>query len=337
VGRGLTVAFSPTLPSNLAFVFPAGALAIVFVLAIVLDDRARLMRRLSLATFGFCIPGPLIALMILILPLRHARLGDFYYGWPTLEGSFDYVLRRFLFHTPSVITLAGRQWDALWYFRQITAAAKIISALVLTATAVMLFRIGRAWRGGKRFRALAKTDRFVFLTGGSLLLVLVLLVAAHHAFGVLYPLGRTGLYLGPLFLLTWFGLAREWHPGLRWVSMVWLLLLAHFGSQFRVGHYAEWPSDAGTRRIVQILRERYAVQPREHVNAGSSWTLEPGLNFYRRMYRLNWMRPVERNFPDDHYDFYVLLPPDTALVEKLRLEKIYEDSFTHAVVALPGR
>ena len=68
-----------------------------------------------------------------------------------------------------------------------------------------------------------------------------------------------------------------------------------------------------------------------------SWQLEPGLNFYRRMLRLNWMQPVDREAVDAKSDYFVALPEQASLIEKFGARKIYEDPVTHAVLAVRRR
>jgi hypothetical protein len=58
------------------------------------------------------------------------------------------------------------------------------------------------------------------------------------------------------------------------------------------------------------------------------------LNFYRRMYRLDWMQPVDRSPADSSFDYYVALPDDAAKLDQLPVTKIYEDAVTHAIVAV---
>jgi len=59
------------------------------------------------------------------------------------------------------------------------------------------------------------------------------------------------------------------------------------------------------------------------------------LNFYRRLYRLEWLQPVERKIPVPRGDYYVLREEDRGLVEKLNLIKVYENPTAQLVLAVP--
>ena len=59
------------------------------------------------------------------------------------------------------------------------------------------------------------------------------------------------------------------------------------------------------------------------------------MNFYRRMYKLDWLAPVTRQGADGDFDYYVLLPGDAPLVKKLGLAVLYSDSLSGAALAVP--
>ncbi len=64
--------------------------------------------------------------------------------------------------------------------------------------------------------------------------------------------------------------------------------------------------------------------------------LEPAMNFYRRLYKLDWLEPLDRKGPDGRFDYYVLLEDDTPIVKKLGLSVVYTDAVSGAIVAVPG-
>ena len=69
----------------------------------------------------------------------------------------------------------------------------------------------------------------------------------------------------------------------------------------------------------------HAIKPLAHVRVGTTWQLEPVINFYRVAWRLDWMDPVYRESPAGSYDYYMLLFEDTALVERLNLRMLMRD------------
>jgi hypothetical protein len=101
---------------------------------------------------------------------------------------------------------------------------------------------------------------------------------------------------------------------------------------------ARLPSLVSNKRLAQQIRNHHAFTPNARARIGAaSWGLEPGLNFYRTRYRMDWMDPIDRGPIDAHYDYYVALPDDMALLAPYSLKKIYEDPVTHAVLAVPNR
>ena len=71
------------------------------------------------------------------------------------------------------------------------------------------------------------------------------------------------------------------------------------------------------------------------MSIGGSWQLEPGLNFYRVVQRLDWMAAVERRTPARGDDYYVLLLQDAGLVDALGLRVLYRDPVVGTTVAVP--
>src|SRR5262249_50701796 len=140
---------------------------------------------------------------------------------------------------------------------------------------------------------------------------LALLVAGHRFLGVLYPIRRTGVYWIPLVLLICFALYAQippsgWRLAARSLcALAGLVCLAHFVSQWSVHQYAEWPLDFDNRRVVKEIIRHHSSESSRTVTIGATWNLEAPLNFYRRRYRLDWMRPVERNIPVPKGDYYV--------------------------------
>jgi len=115
------------------------------------------------------------------------------------------------------------------------------------------------------------------------------------------------------------------------------LCIFQFAVQFQTNHYAYWRDDAGTKRIVNLIRERRRARAQQSVRIGLSWEFEAGINFYRRMHQLDWMAPATREGAKGQYDYYVLLAKETQLVKEMGLTVLYTDPVSGAVLAEPGR
>jgi len=315
--------------ANLSLLLPALALGAVFVLLATGDlwlagKRSEAAREAARARDHLFVPAATVLFAIVVLPLTRAEPSLFYFGAPTLAGTFRSVIELSFFPRP----LSG---VPVWLGQRFSLAPPaLIAAAALAWTAVAL-----RWLRGRRLRALEEIDRFFLLSAGAMLATLMALFAARHAFGVLYPLSRTALYWAPLVTLMALALAeksRRWRP--LWAAGCLLIAasVALFVLQFSVSRYAEWGFDAGTSRIVSAIRRQ---PPRARpVRIVASWELEPSLNFYRQMHQLErqW-EPVDRRTPEEPADYRVLLPRDHALIDKLRLRVLYRDELSGAVLA----
>ncbi len=186
-------------------------------------------------------------------------------------------------------------------------------------------------RPAVRFSALKEIDQFLVLAGGTALLTLTGLMAAHHIAGVPYPLGRTGIYWVPLVTLLAMALVKRW-PLLHIPALVLALLcVVQYVYQWNPRHYREWSSDAALVRIANSIRQ---AQPHHaHIRIRAASTLYQGLNFYRRKNRWRDWDEVEPDAEKGVADFRVLLPTDTNLLQSLQLKVIYRDEPTGLLVA----
>jgi hypothetical protein len=268
----------------------------------------------------FIVPGIVLAFSIVILPLLQAERSSFYFGEKELGASMDGVLSiAWVHHYGPVWTLSAALPELLSWSKI------VIPAVLLVAVASCYF---------------TKASPLLTLTTGTLGGSVLILAAGHRLAGILYPIRRTGLYWIPLFLLTCLLLirmVREKYPLAAAPFVILAMLgLAQFGSQLTVRSYSEWQDDVSTKRIVSQIRKSHALRPKDETSvAALTWQLEPGLNFYRLLYRLKWMQPVERNFSGGAGDYFVALPKDAGLLDKLAVTRIYDDPVTHGILAVP--
>lgn len=339
------IALALSVASNLTLLIPGTALALIFLSVLVADGAMggdpSAARRLSSAIDSFVVPGVVIAFVIVILPLLKSHPVDFQFGVPSLGASIAGLVWASLDHHP----LSGRLAAVLpgTAFLRLTFV-KVLVPAVFAATFLGCMVALRRWVRRGSFRDLELADQFLLLCGGSMLFAVGMLIATNRLFQAPYPYYRTGLYLIPLFVLTalmlWVSIRKcrvlSLLTGLP-LAAVALFCLVRFMAEFQVTRYSEWGFDAATKRIVHLIRERQAKQPRGSVRVGGSWMLEPGINFYRRLYKLDWMQPVIRKTPDGSYDYYVLTDEDAHLIGKLGLTVLYLDAGCGTALAVPGR
>ncbi len=328
LGLGLSVA------ANLTLLVPATALAVLFLLVLVRSGR------LSAALDAFVVPGIVTAFVIVVLPLTKATREHFYVGLASVGESLRLLVALSMFHHPldprvSAVLPQPDFWYALFGY----LLAPAVLAAAGAAASVVLWR----WWRGRRLALAGGPARFLLLGGGSLVLSVGILVALHGAMKVLYPYARTGLYLIPLFTLTALALpaslgtrrrASRLVGGPLWAVGAFTVLI--YLLQLPTKVYGEWTYDSSTKDIVNLIRDRQRERPLSRVRVGITWMLEPSINFYRRIYSLDWLAPVERKDPDGDYDYFALLEADAALIKKRGLRVLFHDPAAGVYLAEPA-
>jgi membrane-bound metal-dependent hydrolase YbcI (DUF457 family) len=175
-------------------------------------------------------------------------------------------------------------------------------------------------------------DRFLFFSTGALLFSIGASYVAHMATGLLYPILRTGLPWIVFFLLTCLSLVKK--PALRWPMLIFLLACSlWFAFELNANQYSEWSFDAGTKRIVTLLRNQHQAEPDKNWQVGVSVMLLPSMNFYKSLYHLNWFEPVDTRTGTDGLTRFVLVDKDVQLVQTMGLHTIDIDPVSNQVVA----
>ncbi|HSW49723.1 MAG TPA: hypothetical protein VLH09_06080, partial [Bryobacteraceae bacterium] len=328
LGLGLSVA------ANLTLLVPGTALALVFLTVLLLE------RKPGDALDHFVVPGMVACFVIVVLPLARARLGDFDFGMPSLGESLRDLVAFSLYHHPlasGVYALlpAPGFWFAV--FGYVLVPAVLGGAAV--GCLVAMYRRTRRWGTTETGGAPA----LLLLIGGSLPLSVGLLAVMNWTLHIPYPAARMGQYLIPMFTLAALALmaCAAGRRVIRWAAGIpaWILGLAivwHYLAHFNVTHYGGFRYDASTKRIVGLIRERQARRPLPKVRVGNTWLFAPSVNFYRRMYGLDWMAPLDRRGADGEFDYYVLHQQDAVLLQKRSLRVLYRDPFAEVYFAEPG-
>jgi uncharacterized membrane protein len=326
-GLGLSVA------ANLTLLVPAAALAVIVA---ALAARRGLWRA---AIDSFAVPGIVVCFLLVVFPLSWARRDNFYVGLASLADSVKDLTAFSLYHHPLEGPRAAWVPPSSVWFAILGILAPALLTAAAAAAAALCYRLSR----GSDPEAWNPASRFLLAGGGTLLLSAGLLAALHRFGGVPYPTGRTGLYLIPLFTLTTLALPESLGPDRRarlaagvplWlVSAAWLW---HYAVHFQTRYYGEWLYDSSTKRIMAVLVARQRQHPRPVVRVGIHWMLEPSMNFYRRIWKLNWLAPLDRKGADGDFDAYVLLGENSALVETRNLRVLFADRVSGAIVAVPA-
>jgi hypothetical protein len=301
------LALALSVASNLVFAVPAVSLGAVFTVLLLWTPRKSgnecTVPGFWLVVDRFWGPAIVFAFVILVLPLSRMQLGDLYFG----TRSPGEMYRSFL--TQSL--LSGVAAEAL------TTAVLVIVLLV-------------------SFENAGRTGKFLALATGSGAGAVLLLLAAHAAFGIPYPSGRTGIYFVSLAAIaaTAAGARLLSLPapgrvaGIACLALVGVAVM-RFAGGFRTTYYAEWRFDAGSRRTAAVFGD--VLRKENSVKVAASWPLVPSLQFYAAKYKWNGL--AVGKLGDQDAPYYLLLPEDGALVGKRKLKPLYTDPESGAIVA----
>lgn len=327
-----------SVASNLTFVFVDAGLA-GLLLAVLLIDGARTgnLRRNAIRSLKyFIVPGTLVALVILAGPISNATMASFYFGLPSLSETSHSLAALSFSHHPNLWGIAHYR-DALSHGVDFVSTA--LAPAILTLAGLVWFTIVYTWLRSGSLAAHSHEDQFLFLAAGALLFAIGASVVAHRAFGLLYPWGRTGLSWIIFSVLVCLGLAKKFEGKNAFTLAVRLSLLGFLGFcvawfvlEFNTNHYAEWRYDAGTKRIVTLLRSWHSAEAGTTWRVGVSWLL-PSMYFYKTLYGLEWFEPVALQEGVRGLRYFVLVGPDTELVEKMGLRTVYFDPVSTQVLA----
>jgi hypothetical protein len=284
---GLSVA------ATLSFAAPSLALLAVYSFRGGADPlvRERPPGRVLLLTFFVTV------FILLAIPLNHAEWKTLAVGATSLRQTINELIALSLGTSSTVLA----------------AMARVALALVT------LVGLGAAVRNWSQ-----KEGSLVALTGATLALTLVLLLAAHRWVHTPFP-QEGAIYLIPLTVLpvTAIILKRNSKPAQIALLGLSAALLTCYLAEFPFGMYIAGRQFAGARIVAKTLRGQAGSAA---IRIGASKAAEPILNYYRARYgQANWL-PIERQPLTGAYHYYVLTPDDAPLIEQRHLHVIYRDS-----------
>jgi hypothetical protein len=331
------LALSLSVMSNLVFAFPAAALAgfTLIRLAQVTPGMAELepprvpgrkrqktaavadspARRRSTDWTWFAAPIAILAILFfLVFPIEKIRGSELYAGNSSLADCLRDLVSVSLQH-------GGIFENAGWMAPVRDTVAFIVApALIVGGLAV----------------GLLKRDLLLTMTGATAAGSALLIVAAHLAAGVRYPVDRTGIYFLALVALALAGLIR---CAPRTVAAAGVALaaivLALFIAEFDTRKFIIWEYDADTQQLAQRLAAAVASSGAHSASVALSWQLEPSLNFYRDKGNWTWTEPFERKPIGTGADYYALIPQNQAVIEPFRLSVTYKGPVSGTVLAVP--
>lgn len=326
-GGGVLLGLS--VAANLTFTIPGlGLVAVTLALGLARARHRREVRKLvDTAISQYLGPGLVTCSLLILLPLSRAGWDAFYYGTGTVSDSVKSLVQYSFQYKQSFSFLPALS----------LAIARFVNSTVFWVAPAMLLVIVIVC-----ILAAGKPDGVCLLApAGTLFVALGLLLTAHRILRMPYPEGRTGIYLIFLFplaaLAVWRWLLSRRAPA-RWLSVPWLAALALAASlfllQFDTRYYGEWAFDSQTRTIIEMIRAR-PRDPGKPVRFGGSWGWAPSVNFYRELYRLDWMLPFEDGPNRPGLDYYLLAGGDAHVIDDLKLHELFRGSLCGCILAAP--
>jgi len=321
------VCLALSVAANLTFAFPGLGLALIFF---------SMSRRWGTLLRRYCIPGLLVSIFFLALPVLSMRRDRFNFGAPTLRTTVLRVVYQSFFHHELAAPILPQSIQDDWW--PVGLAARAIAA------AMVLISLGWLVAGAKAVRRTAGTEpaaaMCLRLVWGTMLLSLAFSIAGHWFSGLPYPYERTSLYLIWLFSLACVA-GVDWLfdiPGLsrfaaQTCSALLLAVLGWYSLEFSPGYYLEWPFAADVKRHLQTIRERHAGD-QSTVRIGGSFVFTPLVAFYRDLYGWDWLEPrppLPAFVPG--YDYYLLSPGDENYLDLLHLRKLIDTG--RSTLAIP--
>jgi hypothetical protein len=277
-----------SVAASLAFLAPAAALLAVFL---AWTGRRGASARAFAAIFF------LTAFVLLVIPINHAEWKTLAAGATSLRQTINEIIALSMGTSLKVVS----------------AAARLGLALAAVAGMAAMVRYRRRPDG-----ALAA------LSGGTLALTLVFLMAAHRWLHTPFPQAGA-IYLIPLTVLSVTSVILK--PNHKAVQIAFLVaaavLLTRYLAEFPFGTYTAGRQFSGARTLAKTLRGKAG---RGAVRIGVSPAAEPILSYYRMRYgQANW-QSIDRGPLTGTYDYYVLTPDDAALIEQRHLHVMYRDA-----------
>ncbi len=291
--------------ANLVFVIP---LASMGLLLLPLYFRRRRFWEFIDAYAG---PASVICFVFLLIPLLKSE-GQFYFGVPTLQETFGSLVYESLPRSAEKISLA---------------CVPLVVVLSITA----------AWLWFVSIRGASSQITLLGLVLGTIACSVGFWIGTHHFFGVVYPLGRTALYVLPLagfgFVLAGSIVPSRIACGA--IASVAAVVAILYVGELRTNYFKEWRNEAGMKRLVRLLANDAAKwRQSKPVTAGGSWDLEYSLRYYGVRYRIGWLTVLnaeERKTVQP--DYYLLGPEDRKTVSELGLRVIADDALSGTVLA----
>jgi len=149
-----------------------------------------------------------------------------------------------------------------------------------------------------------------------LLLIIFANIVQHYALDSLYPIERTTTILVPLFGLLVYYLAADIYKeyvslrAIKFLFNIILLLIClplgiHLTRSLNLHYTKEWKDNADVKDVMKIVMIQHTdpMYNGRKINISNSWYFEPLINYYRILYKMDYLEPSNRDGASQHTDF----------------------------------
>ncbi len=192
-------------------------------------------------------------------------------------------------------------------------AGQVLITLLALAPVIILFRKRKSTSAGPG------SDVVLLATVSTTFLLACLGAVLEHAlFGVDHLKARYALFLLPLILLLvplLLQLLRNaGHRAASWAIMVGALFwcVPTFLRNFGPYESVEWMHEVRTKDAMATMVADHNAVPatNKQIRIGNTWLFEPAMSYYREVWRLHWLAPIDRNGVAPHDDYRYVLQGD---------------------------
>jgi hypothetical protein len=341
-----------SVAASLTNLFPAASLALSF-LAIAfqwpLDFRPPGAPTLRIFAQFFIAPGVLVGLFILWPFLIQARPAQFNMG---LHRASDAL--RDLFNSSFLYKWTGDVYafslgavppsPGSWQQRLSDFGICVIFPLLFIFVFLGLISVSRSSMESRKHEAV-----YGRLFGIAAIACVVLTILVHVLLKVNYPVSRTCLYFIPLFTLSSLLVAREFffrfpHYHLRLVGLIIAATVVFdYAVSLNTKYFRYNAYDAISRQLFLCISIDARSRGLTSVRVGGTWWYEPEINFYRRRYNADWMKPYDvkdrsyfwespNSLEPAEYDYFVFTPASNPGLTGPRVRTIFRDRVTDITI-----
>ena len=216
----------------------------------------------------------------------------------------------------------------------IDISLKVLLTLIVIAPLYMILRKYFS-ENGKHFK-----DHIEFMITTFLLtLIPTIIVFNHLVLGSDYPVGRFLVFLIPLFWIHFCLFIDFISKSYKVISLVMLVSIGLMSSitfitKSNFATYGEWGYDAQTKTMIEDLIDYRKANNinREGIKVGINWLFEPTANYYRKVNKLTWLLPFDRNGISTEDHFIYTFKESTTQINRLEYELFKEYKTSNTVL-----